>query len=553
VLRITFIWHFPKSIIEYKIMSILSLFWLFLLVVGFVGVVFMTWPLWLPLPKFKFGPSARFFDLYPNAKAVVATPDMFVSIAQQLARTFYRDPTYGTFFLETPWKGRVLTWFFYVDVRFRTYGNGGTVYHLAPGGATALFLNHENWRSPFLATILSFPCLLWLCAWSPSRVRRYSEIHERMEALHPQTPHTYLSLLSVDPAFQGQGLGKLVLEEELRKADESKTDVYLESSCCRNLSFYKRLGFVQNQPALKEDTALLTPMMRKPNTVGLSVPRTAESQMMKSNTGGMNSSGLTCVDLGSINEKESKTSVVESVVDTVKSAMKSVGSGASNGISELDNKINVVSTVKNVSSSVSNSMSSLSSTVSGSMSSLGSSLSNSMSSLGSSLSNSMSSLSQSISASVSSSAGSSGMSSSSSSVVGGVKQGISTVVSGIGSGISHVSSSISGIASGVTPTTSGSARQGMDLSGISSSGSSGGSSKGIFSGLFSGSSSGMSSSSLSSGFNSSVTHPGGRNYPELSTSTPIIDKRISSVSGSGMSSSGGLTRRTNASVPSAAS
>jgi GNAT superfamily N-acetyltransferase len=53
----------------------------------------------------------------------------------------------------------------------------------------------------------------------------------------------YLSIVAVDPAAQGQGLGRKLLEPTIAEADRAGVTCYLETFGQRNLSFYQRLGF----------------------------------------------------------------------------------------------------------------------------------------------------------------------------------------------------------------------------------------------------------------------------------------------------------------------
>jgi GNAT superfamily N-acetyltransferase len=53
----------------------------------------------------------------------------------------------------------------------------------------------------------------------------------------------YLSIVAVDPAAQGQGLGRRLLEPTLAEADRVSATCYLETFSPRNSSFYDRLGF----------------------------------------------------------------------------------------------------------------------------------------------------------------------------------------------------------------------------------------------------------------------------------------------------------------------
>lgn len=53
----------------------------------------------------------------------------------------------------------------------------------------------------------------------------------------------YLSIVAVDPAAQGRGLGRKLIEPTIEEADRAGATCFLETFSQRNLSFYQRLGF----------------------------------------------------------------------------------------------------------------------------------------------------------------------------------------------------------------------------------------------------------------------------------------------------------------------
>lgn len=71
----------------------------------------------------------------------------------------------------------------------------------------------------------------------------------------------YLSIVAVDPAAQGRGLGGKLLEPTLARADRAGATSYLETFSTRNLSFYERLGFVTKarflEPTTKAEYAVM--------------------------------------------------------------------------------------------------------------------------------------------------------------------------------------------------------------------------------------------------------------------------------------------------------
>ena len=75
----------------------------------------------------------------------------------------------------------------------------------------------------------------------------------------------YLSIVAVDPAVQGQGLGRILLEPTIAEADRAGVTCYLETFSQRNLPFYQRLGFetaaLFTEPTTGADYAV---MVRRP-------------------------------------------------------------------------------------------------------------------------------------------------------------------------------------------------------------------------------------------------------------------------------------------------
>lgn len=56
-------------------------------------------------------------------------------------------------------------------------------------------------------------------------------------------PHWYTMVVGVDPAFQGQGFGKALLQPVMERARANNVPVYLETAQPANVAFYEKLGF----------------------------------------------------------------------------------------------------------------------------------------------------------------------------------------------------------------------------------------------------------------------------------------------------------------------
>jgi ribosomal protein S18 acetylase RimI-like enzyme len=82
--------------------------------------------------------------------------------------------------------------------------------------------------------------------------RRWSQVYEALEALHPKGPHRYLGPLGVDPRLQGRGVGGALLSRWLAGVDRDGAAAYLETDSERSVRFYERAGF-----ALEGEAAIL--------------------------------------------------------------------------------------------------------------------------------------------------------------------------------------------------------------------------------------------------------------------------------------------------------
>jgi GNAT superfamily N-acetyltransferase len=87
-------------------------------------------------------------------------------------------------------------------------------------------------------------------------------IFEQMAHFHPKEPCWYLPLIGVDPVRQGRGLGALLMRAALERFDREGMPAYLESSNPRNVSLYRRLGFVELGVIQAGSSPALIPMFR---------------------------------------------------------------------------------------------------------------------------------------------------------------------------------------------------------------------------------------------------------------------------------------------------
>ena len=75
---------------------------------------------------------------------------------------------------------------------------------------------------------------------------RFFSVLEFIDPHHKQDvpePHWYIMVIGVDPAHQGKGLAKSLLQPVMNKATANGNSIYLETAQPLNVPFYQRLGF----------------------------------------------------------------------------------------------------------------------------------------------------------------------------------------------------------------------------------------------------------------------------------------------------------------------
>jgi len=65
-----------------------------------------------------------------------------------------------------------------------------------------------------------------------------------MEKRHLREPHCYVRTVGVRTALQGQGVGSMLMQPTLERADSAGLPAYIEASSERSAALYERLGFV---------------------------------------------------------------------------------------------------------------------------------------------------------------------------------------------------------------------------------------------------------------------------------------------------------------------
>jgi GNAT superfamily N-acetyltransferase len=118
--------------------------------------------------------------------------------------------------------------------------NGGTVWTTSGHDGAVAVLPPGAWELP--KSMTGREALEWLRAFR-TRLPRASKVQRAMEEHHPRAPHFYLRTVGVRTALQGQGIGSMLMQPTLERADSAGLPTYLEASSERSAALYERLGF----------------------------------------------------------------------------------------------------------------------------------------------------------------------------------------------------------------------------------------------------------------------------------------------------------------------
>lgn len=75
------------------------------------------------------------------------------------------------------------------------------------------------------------------------RLVAYDNVAQRLHHTHAAGPHWHLSVIAVDPEFQGRGIGSALMRPMLERADAEGLPCYLDTHQEANVRLYERHGF----------------------------------------------------------------------------------------------------------------------------------------------------------------------------------------------------------------------------------------------------------------------------------------------------------------------
>jgi Acetyltransferase (GNAT) family len=163
--------------------------------------------------------------------------------SELLGRAFMKDPMWEYLAPGLARRARVLPPSFGITVRYSL--RYGEVYTTPALDGVACWLT-PGVASPSLSQLIRLsihgaPLELGLMG-----LLRYTTVENYTSEIHKRTlpgRHWYLWVIGVEPARQGQGIGAMLIQPVLARADASGFPCYLETMNEANVPFYQKHGF----------------------------------------------------------------------------------------------------------------------------------------------------------------------------------------------------------------------------------------------------------------------------------------------------------------------
>ncbi len=160
------------------------------------------------------------------------------------ARAFFNYPEMVSHWPDPKRRGRYLEWYLGCAINYGI--RYGEVYTTPDVAGLAIWLppGHTQFsiwrfiRSGFLLT----PFLMGIRR-SFTEVMREGDVLQKAHAEIAPGPHWYLWGLAVDPEQQGRGIGTVLMQPVMQRADAQQLLCYLETHDEKNVAFYLKRGF----------------------------------------------------------------------------------------------------------------------------------------------------------------------------------------------------------------------------------------------------------------------------------------------------------------------
>ena len=160
-----------------------------------------------------------------------------------LARTFQHDPTMKYLITDSPKILKARIRFYRASIRMGLLY--GEVYTTRSMAGVTVWISPKNTNFTFGQLLRSglLTATLSLGLKPLGRLMRSESYFEKVKKQTISRAHWSLFFIGIEPLQQGQGLGGILIQPILDRADAEGVPCYLISTNKRNLTFYKKHGF----------------------------------------------------------------------------------------------------------------------------------------------------------------------------------------------------------------------------------------------------------------------------------------------------------------------
>ena len=203
-----------------------------------------------------------------NSDVVLLKSSEIDRASEILVRAFDRDPMFRYLGIKANQEGQVnanaLKW--YCRLNLRNCLPYGRIYAAKDLKGVAAWIppgkpEMNTWQVLSMLSILP-----WKCGWH--RFGQCLSLFHTLNQRHNREmsePHWMLNLIGVDPTYQGQGIGRLLLQPVFKQADREGLSCYLSTFNQQAVYFYQKQGFIILwQGKLSDDSPSVWTMTRKP-------------------------------------------------------------------------------------------------------------------------------------------------------------------------------------------------------------------------------------------------------------------------------------------------
>jgi ribosomal protein S18 acetylase RimI-like enzyme len=107
----------------------------------------------------------------------------------------------------------------------------------------AVWYGPGHWPLPFADQLAQLPANLRALYRTPRALKVGATYLNAILKIHPKEPHWYLALIATEPAQQGRGVGRLLMDDGVELMKRDAVGGYLETQKEENLAFYHRFGY----------------------------------------------------------------------------------------------------------------------------------------------------------------------------------------------------------------------------------------------------------------------------------------------------------------------